>query len=313
MKAPKVMLTIAKISALEAPLLPGDPQPPVLSACKLRWKQRWLWVSPIHAREVRPLPALKDAQWLQQCLAHSLVRAVYLSPDLDEPTLRTWMNTCEQAHKQVFLRLPSLSLPHQRDRWAWWVKRSLDWLVAALLLLILSPLLLLLALVIRLDSPGPVFYQQWRVGRRGKLFRLWKFRSMVDGAEQLHDQLMSHQPGLHKLPADPRITRVGKWLRKYSLDELPQLINVLRGEMSLVGPRPWALYDAIRIPKRECSRLNALPGITGAWQVSERSRLFDLEAVSYLDLEYLRNWTIQEDLKILLMTIPKVISGVNAY
>jgi lipopolysaccharide/colanic/teichoic acid biosynthesis glycosyltransferase len=125
--------------------------------------------------------------------------------------------------------------------------------------------------------------------------------------------VMGHQTGLHKLKADPRVTRAGRWMRKYSLDELPQLINVLRGEMSLVGPRPWALYDAIRFPKKECSRLNALPGITGAWQISGRSKLFDLETVNYLDLEYLRNWTIQEDLRILVLTIPKVLSGVNAY
>lgn len=307
------MLTIAKISILHSPVLPGEPSAALsLPACKLRWKQQWLWVTPAGS-EATPLPALSDAQWFKECLVHSAIRAVYLSSDLNEATLKTWMDISNQAGKQVFLRLPSLTLPQKRYRWAWWIKRSLDWLVASLLLLLLSPILLLLALLIRLDSPGPILFRQWRVGKRGKLFRVFKFRSMIDGADKLHHQLMGQQAGLHKLEDDPRVTRVGRWMRKYSLDELPQLINVLRGEMSLVGPRPWAIYDAIRIPKKECSRLNALPGITGAWQVAGRSKLFDLEAVSYLDLEYLRNWTIQQDLKILLMTIPKVLSGVNAY
>lgn len=308
------MLTIAKISVFDSPALPGEPASLLsVPACRLRWKQQWLWVTPARSQETDSLPALSDAQWFKECLVRSAVRAVYLSSDLDEVTLKTWMDISKQADKTVFLRLPSLTLPQTRYRWAWWIKRSLDWLVASLLLLLLAPLLLLLSLLIRLDSPGPILFQQWRVGKRGKLFRVFKFRSMIDGADQFHHQVMGQQSGLHKLEDDPRVTRIGRWMRKYSLDELPQLINVLRGEMSLVGPRPWAIYDAIRIPKKECSRLNALPGITGAWQVAGRSKLFDLEAVSYLDLEYLRNWTIQQDLKILLMTIPKVISGVNAY
>jgi lipopolysaccharide/colanic/teichoic acid biosynthesis glycosyltransferase len=308
------MLTIAKISIPDLPSLPGEPSDvSAVPVCKLKWKQHWLWVMPMRSKPGDPLPALGNTQWLKECLAHSPVRAVYLSADLDEVTLKTWMDLSEQASKQVFLRLPSLTLPQNRYPWAWWMKRSLDWLVAVLLLLILSPILLGLSLLIRLDSPGSILFRQWRVGKRGKLFRVFKFRSMVEGADKLHHQVMGQQTGLHKLEADPRVTRVGRWMRKYSLDELPQLLNVLRGEMSLVGPRPWAIYDAIRIPKKECSRLNALPGITGAWQVAGRSKLFDLEAVSYLDLEYLRNWTIQQDLKILLQTIPKVLSGVNAY
>lgn len=308
------MLTIAKISVLDCPNLSGEATNRLsLPACNLRWKQQWLWVTPARSKQSTTLPALSDAQWFKECLIHSEIRAIYLSADLDEKTIKTWMDIGEQAGKRVFLRLPSLTLPQNRYRWAWWIKRSLDWLVATLMLLILSPILLLLAMLIRLDSPGPILFKQWRVGKRGRLFRVFKFRSMIDGADKLHHQVMGQQVGLHKLEDDPRVTAIGRWMRKYSLDELPQLINVLRGEMSLVGPRPWALYDAIRIPKKECSRLNALPGITGAWQVAGRSKLFDLEAVSYLDLEYLRNWTIQQDLKILLMTIPKVFSGVNAY
>ena len=136
---------------------------------------------------------------------------------------------------------------------------------------------------------------------------------MVVDAEQKHHEVMGNSKGLHKLENDPRVTFIGRWLRKYSLDELPQLFNVLRGEMSLVGPRPWALYDALRLSERGKARLNALPGITGAWQVGGRSNQLDLDAVTKWDLEYLAGWSLISDLQILLMTIPKVISGFGAY
>jgi len=150
------------------------------------------------------------------------------------------------------------------------------------------------------------------VGERGRLFRIIKFRSMVTNADQLHAQVMSGQTGLHKCEDDPRVTTVGRWMRKYSLDELPQLFNVLRGEMSLVGPRPWALYDALRINGNAKRRLNSLPGVTGAWQVSARSTMLNIDAVTECDLQYLRNWSLWSDLKILLMTVPKVLSGFGA-
>ena len=193
------------------------------------------------------------------------------------------------------------------------MKRALDWAVAALLLILLSPMLLCLAGLIRMVSPGPIFFKQWRVGERGKLFQIIKFRTMIVGAERLHHQLMCNQDGLHKLQDDPRITPLGRWMRKYSLDELPQLLNVLRGEMSLVGPRPWALYDAVRINPELQPRLNALPGVTGAWQVESRSHLRDLNLVNRGDLKYLHTWSIKQDLKFLLLTIPKVLTGFGAY
>jgi lipopolysaccharide/colanic/teichoic acid biosynthesis glycosyltransferase len=170
-----------------------------------------------------------------------------------------------------------------------------------------------IALLVKTSSPGPIFFSQWRVGERGKLFRIIKFRTMVVNAEQLHHQVMGHQTGLHKLKNDPRVTPVGRWLRKLSLDELPQLWNVLRGEMSLVGPRPWALYDAVRIGVAQRQRLNALPGITGAWQVNGRSHLLDLHLVNSCDLHYLRTWSLWQDLKFLMLTIPKVLTGFGAY
>ncbi|GAB4235172.1 MAG: hypothetical protein Kow00121_62800 [Elainellaceae cyanobacterium] len=140
-----------------------------------------------------------------------------------------------------------------------------------------------------------------------------KFRSMINGAEKLHHQVIVEQNGLYQGKSDPRITRVGYWMRKYSLDKLPQLFNVLRGEMSLVGPRPWSLCDVLRISRNQQIRLNALPGITGVWQIKGRSHCLDLEAATQLDLEYLRYWSVWKDFKILLLTIPKVVSGFGAY
>ncbi len=175
--------------------------------------------------------------------------------------------------------------------------------------------MLTIAALIKASTPGPVLFRQWRVGQRGKLFRVLKFRTMTVNAEDSHHQVMADQmhTNLHKRDDDPRITPLGRWLRKYSFDELPQLLNVLLGEMSLVGPRPWALYDAVRIRPDLLERLNALPGITGAWQIQARSHLLDIDKVSDLDLDYLRNWSLAKDFKILLRTVPKVLSGFGAY
>ncbi len=282
--------------------------------CKLKWRQGKLLVRGSPQAQYSDLPALEDQGWLSDCLKHSYAQLISIDPILGESSLKFWADACEQAHKPVFISLPSTNqLPKQHSPSGWWLKRLLDRVVAALLLLVLSPIILGLAVLIRLDSPGPIFFQQWRVGERGKLFKIFKFRTMVLDAEKLHHQVMRTQKGLHKRKDDPRITPSGHWMRKYSFDELPQLFNVLRGEMSLVGPRPWALYDAIRINPSGQQRLNSLPGITGAWQVENRSTLLDLDAVNKLDLEYLRTWSLAVDLKLLLLTIPKVLLGFGAY
>jgi lipopolysaccharide/colanic/teichoic acid biosynthesis glycosyltransferase len=260
------------------------------------------------------LSALKNQEALVRCLNYSPVRLVRIDPALGEARLRRWADACEQSGKHIFLSIPSnAELPRKRRPLTWYVKRILDWGVAALLLVILSPVILALASLVRIDSPGPIFFRQWRVGKRGRLFRIIKFRTMGVDAEQLHHQVMGDLPGLHKREDDPRVTPLGRWMRKYSLDELPQLINVVRGEMSLVGPRPWALYDAVRLSPEGQRRLNARPGITGLWQVQARANLLDIEAVNRWDLEYLSTWTLWHDLKLLVTTVPKVLSGSGAY
>lgn len=256
-----------------------------------------------------------DEAWLLERLKHSPIQLVRVDADLGEAGLKFWADLCEKAGKTLYLRLPTASqLPHKRISLLWRCKRVLDWSVASLLVLALSPAMLTIVLLMQIYTPGPILFRQWRVGQRGKLFRVLKFRTMVVDAEKIHHKVMAgqSQTSLHKREDDPRITPLGKWMRKYSVDELPQLLNVIRGEMSLVGPRPWALYDAVRVRPDLQERLNALPGITGAWQVEGRSTVLDLDTVNDRDLQYLRNWSLMGDFKILLRTIPKVLSGFGA-
>jgi lipopolysaccharide/colanic/teichoic acid biosynthesis glycosyltransferase len=175
--------------------------------------------------------------------------------------------------------------------------------------------LLLIVLLIEYDSPGPVLFRQVRVGRGGRLFTLYKFRSMRQGADEekttLSDRNQATGP-LFKMRDDPRLTRVGRWLRRLSLDELPQFYNVLRGEMSLVGPRPPIPAEVEQYQDWHRRRLDVPPGVTGLWQVSGRSDLTFDEMVM-LDLFYAENWSLLLDFKILLRTIPTVILGTGAY
>lgn len=285
-----------------------------LPVCDLKWRRKNLLVKSVSKHNQQGFPALTRKRWIENCLRNSWIKRVCIDQTLGERGIKLWADACHQAGKPIFIRIPSnSSLPSCRKTNYWRIKRVFDWLAAALLLMLISPIMLLIMISIKVLTPGPVFYCQWRVGQRGKLFRMFKFRTMVVNAEQMHHELMVSQKDLHKLENDPRITFIGKWLRKYSLDELPQLFNVLRGEMSLVGPRPWALYDALRLGNIGKARLNALPGITGAWQVEGRSIMLDLNSVTKCDLDYLSNWSLVKDLKILLMTIPKVLSGFGAY
>ncbi|XHX75838.1 MAG: heterocyst development glycosyltransferase HepC [Stenomitos frigidus ULC029] len=280
----------------------------------LLWRQKQLLLTLSRQPTTLPLMALESEQLLADCLERSPIQLVRLTPDLGEGALALWANACAKVHKPAYLRVPSISaLPKKQNRWKWWLKRLVDWSAAAALLLVIGPLMLGLSSLILFQSPGPILFSQWRVGERGKLFQILKFRTMVTGAELYHHQVMGQQAGLHKCENDPRVTPIGRWMRKYSLDELPQLINVLRGEMSLVGPRPWALYDAVRLSPTVRQRLNALPGITGIWQVTGRSHVRNLDDVSRADLSYLDNWSLRQDFKILLLTVPKVLSGFGAF
>jgi exopolysaccharide biosynthesis polyprenyl glycosylphosphotransferase len=202
--------------------------------------------------------------------------------------------------------------------WTGWqarVKRGFDIVSAILLLILLSPALALLALIIRLDSEGPVIFRQTRCGKDGKLFAFYKFRGMVADAEARQsefDHLNEAQGPIFKMKHDPRVTRVGRVLRRTSLDELPQLWNVLRGEMSLVGPRPPLPKEVEKYEEWHQARLRAVPGITGLWQVSGRSQL-GFDEMTRLDIEYLNVWSLALDLRILVRTVVAVIFAHGAY
>jgi exopolysaccharide biosynthesis polyprenyl glycosylphosphotransferase len=196
-----------------------------------------------------------------------------------------------------------------------WLKRAMDVLLVGAGLLVLAPLFAVVALAIKLDSPGPVFFAQERVGKHGRRFRMLKFRSMKQGADQQLDTLRAKNEAigpLFKIRQDPRITRVGRVLRRLSLDELPQLVNVLRGQMSLVGPRPPLPSEVDEYEDWQLGRLRAVPGLTGLWQVSGRSEVPFHDMVR-LDLHYIRNWSLGLDLEILIRTIPAVLSSRGAY
>jgi lipopolysaccharide/colanic/teichoic acid biosynthesis glycosyltransferase len=195
------------------------------------------------------------------------------------------------------------------------VKSVLDRVAAAVLLLLLSPLLLLVAAAVRLGSPGGAIFRRRVLGLHGRPFEALKFRTMVDGAERLlrEDPVLSAAWAERgKLPEDPRVTALGRVLRRTSVDELPQLVNVLRGEMSLVGPRILTAEEASRFPRELDRRLSVLPGLTGLWQVSGRQET-GYERRFELDLDYVERWSLRLDLEILLRTIPAVLARRGAY
>jgi lipopolysaccharide/colanic/teichoic acid biosynthesis glycosyltransferase len=191
------------------------------------------------------------------------------------------------------------------------VKRAIDVAGSTLAMLLLSPLGVVISLIIKLDSPGPVFYRAPRVGKKGHPFLCHKFRTMVANADGLKPGLRSfneRRGATFKITKDPRITRAGRWLRKYSLDELPQFWNVFRGEMSLVGPRPHPLDDYAQYDLKHLRRLDVTPGLTGLWQIAARRNTSFEDNVS-LDLEYIENWSVWLDLKLITRTVPAVLGG----
>jgi len=198
------------------------------------------------------------------------------------------------------------------------VKRCFDFIFSGLAIVLMSPILLCIAIVIKLDSEGPFLYKQERVGLHSGRFKAWKFRTMVSDADKYQKELehlnKNTKDGiLFKIDDDPRVTKVGKFLRHYSIDELPQLFNVLLGEMSLVGPRPLPIRDVEKFSDYHFIRQEVLPGITGLWQVSGRSDIIDFDQVVYLDTFYIENWSLGLDIKILLQTVIVLLFQRGAY
>jgi exopolysaccharide biosynthesis polyprenyl glycosylphosphotransferase len=206
--------------------------------------------------------------------------------------------------------------PEQRSVLELLAKRIMDLVLTFLGLIALAPLMLVIALIIKTTSKGPVIYSQIRVGVGGRLFKMYKFRSMVENAEALQKDLEKHnkhrKTPVFKVENDPRVTRFGSFIRKYSLDELPQLFNVLRNDMSIVGPRPPVVSEVEKYEPWQLRRLAVQPGLTCIWQVSGRSNL-SFEEWMQLDLQYIKNWSLWLDIKLILLTFRAIVSGHGAY
>ncbi len=245
-----------------------------------------------------PFRAMVDAALVAECQVLSVPRTITLAGV--QPNL-LWRG----EEPLIELVAPTLR------GWQLVFKRAVDIVGAVGGLVLLSPLFAIIAAQVKLDSPGPVFFRQERVGRGGRLFKIIKFRTMRNGAEHERDGLLSRSIysdlRLFKVPGDPRITRVGGWLRRTSLDELPQLVNVLRGEMSLVGPRPPLPSEVVLYKEHHYARFDMKPGITGPWQVNGRNQITDFEQVVTLETSYMRKWTIWSDLVILFRTVGAVV------
>lgn len=237
-------------------------------------------------------------------------------------TLRLIPSSVEVLHRrgvpEVIAGLPTLRLEAPfLSGWDYRLKRCLDFTGALLGLIGLSPLFVGVAIAIKLSSPGSVFFRQERIGLHGRVFQMWKFRTMVPGAALLQAQLeRANETGdgvMFKIKHDPRITPIGRFLRRTSIDELPQLFNVLLGQMSLVGPRPLPLRDVERFDPWHHTRHQVLPGITGLWQIAGRSTIDAFNDAARLDLYYIDNWSLNLDLDILLETLKMVLFGKGAY
>jgi exopolysaccharide biosynthesis polyprenyl glycosylphosphotransferase len=278
-------------------------------------------------------PVLGDFEQLEAVAQrHRITRVMFSTRDLDDPMLEELLQRCRALSLKVSMlpRLadmvgPGLEIddvegvavlglnPPWLPRSSRAIKRAMDLLIATALLVLFAPVLLIVALAIKLDSAGPVFFKQTRVGRDGQRFRLYKFRTMTFDAEQRRAELLerSTDPNWLKLDHDPRITRVGRHLRRLSLDELPQLWNVLRGQMSMVGPRPLIEIEDERVQGWARGRLDLTPGITGYWQVLGRTRI-PFEEMVKLDYLYVMNWSLWEDVRLMLRTLPVVLGGKGA-
>ncbi len=285
--------------------------------------------------DIGPFRALGAIDNCAQILEQSPVDDVIVClPWQSHRTIKRLLNTCDQAGVRAQVvpdffqmtrdqmqvdELNGIPLMSKREvvitGWNYVIKRVTDILLAGTAGLILLPLVLMIAAAIKVDSRGPVIFSQTRVGRNGRTFRCHKFRSMVDGADQMVEGMASLNEAtgpLFKVREDPRRTRVGSFLRRWSLDELPQLWNVLMGEMSVVGPRPNLPEEVAQYQEWHKKRLLVSPGITGLWQVSGRSDLTFDEMV-LLDVYYVENWNVGVDIGILLRSIPAVLRARGAY
>jgi lipopolysaccharide/colanic/teichoic acid biosynthesis glycosyltransferase len=250
----------------------------------LRWKSKKLIVQPSKSDQMATLDSLVSQDWLIQCLQNSLVKLIKLDLDLSPKELEFWADCGMKAGKKVYVRLPtSRSLPQKKNHLCWLIKRFMDYLVTGFLLFFLSPIIVLLSIIVYLQSQPTIFVYQWHISERGKIFQSMRFRTKSDDDQWLWG---------------------GQWIHEFKLDRLSKLLNVLRGDISLVGSCPWKLKDASHLDRHLRYSLNAIPGITGAWQVESHLESLDRRLLNYIDVNYVLNWSLWNDFKFLFLTLP---------
>jgi exopolysaccharide biosynthesis polyprenyl glycosylphosphotransferase len=280
------------------------------------------------------LPVVENLDQLPRLLQNEHIDyVVYAVPRRFLHAVEESIATCEEMGAKLFLLADFFNLKIARQQFRFlfnqpalfystgpvkdgslFFKYALDKIMALLILILLSPLVLLATILVKLTSPGPVWFKQTRCGLNGKKFTLYKFRTMVANAEELKSDLLARNEmsgPVFKLTDDPRLTKIGKFLRKSSIDELPQLFNVLKGEMSLVGPRPPLPQEVADYDRWQRRKLSIKPGLTCLWQVNGRNKI-DFDHWMRLDLHYIDNWSLWLDAKILLKTVPAVLTGLGA-
>jgi len=247
--------------------------------CTLQWRRGQLLVkSPRHLQQPS-LAALNTEQSLVNCLKSSPVNLVRIDPKLGEAKLRLWADACLQAKKPIFLHIPSANKqPKPGSSPSWWLKQLINWIAALVFLPVVSPVMLGLILLIRIYSPGSPFSREWHIGERGKLFQMIKFRTTVAEGKQHQIEVVKYHNRMCDSADDKYTTLLGRWICKSGLDNLPQLFNVIRGEMSLVGPRCYTLEEAVRLTLDEQQQINTLPGIINLAPVKAESTRLDLDS-----------------------------------
>jgi lipopolysaccharide/colanic/teichoic acid biosynthesis glycosyltransferase len=256
----------------------------------LKWRQKTLIIQRGQTAGASIAIALHDSTWAADCIRRSPVKRVKLDRRFDQAEFAFWADACAESGKSVYLSLPSVArLPQKQKPWRWKTKCLIDRITAAIILAIISPLLLMLTIMIRHVTGETVLVREWQVGVRGRLYQAFYFRT------QIHDRNCTYS----------------NWMRQYHLDRLPKLLNVLRGEMSLVGACPRRLSDVPNIEPELHNRLNSLPGITGTWHMASHLDLLDLTLLHRLDFQYIWNWSLMEDFKVLLMSASKMFAEVE--
>ncbi|HVL62075.1 MAG TPA: sugar transferase [Microbacterium sp.] len=280
--------------------------------------------------------ALGPAHTFPQALRELDVDTVVITGGITDGTVVKFVDMADAAGCQVYMMPTYFNAPGIEPGVTWrgghalvqitrpgtqsqqlFLKRVFDVIVASMMLVVLSPVMITIAAILKVTSRGPVFFRQTRIGRGGRRFSMWKFRSMVTDAEERRSELtdvsLYRDPRLFKVKNDPRVTPFGAFLRRTSLDELPQLWNVLRGEMSLVGPRPPVPSEVELYAEHHYTRFDVRPGMTGPWQVSGRNNITSFEQVIELETAYIRHWTLWKDFSILLQTVPTVVKMDGAH